>query len=187
MKITTLVRWSTALLAARTTISKKDINKQPSKKWKLQMLYAEHSPIRSVRYFIEITNLKRWISTHLVRHFLGINHFVGTQRTDRTGIDRSKLTQDEESVHAIDMNAQAFINVSRKRLCKQSSEETTKVWRTVISTLKQKDPELASVCVPECVYRGFCPELQPCGYSESTNYTNNRVNYVNTCKQLQPK
>lgn len=27
--------------------------------------------------------------------------------------------------------------------------------------------ELASVMVPECVYRGFCPEFHSCGYDKT--------------------
>lgn len=62
-------------------------------------------------------------------------------------------------------NAQALINISRKRLCSCASPETREAWKLVIEALKEKDPILASVCVPECIYRGFCPEFDRCcGY-----------------------
>jgi hypothetical protein len=35
----------------------------------------------------------------------------------------------------------------------------------VIDALAEKEPELASCCVPECVYRGFCPEFKSCGFA----------------------
>ena len=38
-------------------------------------------------------------------------------------------------------------------------------WEIVIEKLKEIDPILAEKCVPECVYRGFCPEHKRCcGY-----------------------
>ena len=37
----------------------------------------------------------------------------------------------------------------------------------VIEELKKSEPELASCCVPECVYRGFCPEFKSCGFVNS--------------------
>lgn len=30
--------------------------------------------------------------------------------------------------------------------------------------LREKEPEIASMLVPNCVYRGFCPEMIPCGW-----------------------
>ena len=68
-------------------------------------------------------------------------------------------------------NAQAFINISRKRLCKCASYETRMAWEVVISMLKEFDPILAEKCVPECVYRGFCPEFDRCcGYCNTEKY-----------------
>lgn len=63
-------------------------------------------------------------------------------------------------------NAQAFINISRKRLCIGcASKETREAWEIVIAMLKEVDPILAEKCVPECVYRGFCSETDRCcGY-----------------------
>ena len=33
--------------------------------------------------------------------------------------------------------------------------------------LAKQEPELAACCVPECVYRGFCPEFKSCGFAGS--------------------
>ena len=57
--------------------------------------------------------------------------------------------------------------ISRRRLCAQASPETRAAWKMVIDALAEKEPELASCCVPECVYRGFCPEFKACGYCGS--------------------
>jgi hypothetical protein len=69
-------------------------------------------------------------------------------------------------------NAQAFINISRRRLCVGcASPETRKAWGLVIDALKDYDPILAEKCVPECIYRGFCPEFERCcGYVNTEAY-----------------
>ena len=64
-------------------------------------------------------------------------------------------------------NAQAFISISRKRLCKGCpSPETRLAWEIVIDALREVDPILAEKCVPDCIYRGFCTEDDRCcGYA----------------------
>ncbi len=75
-------------------------------------------------------------------------------------------------------NAQAFINISRKRLCSCASKETRESWKAVIAYLKEVDPILAEKCVPECVYRGFCPEFDRCcGYVNTEAYKNRLEEY----------
>ena len=103
-----------------------------------------------------------WVSVHLVRHWLGVVHFVTTQRTDRTGTDRNKAPQDTPVDHEMVANVQALINMSRKRLCYNASTETTAAWLKVRKAIADKDPEVAAVMVPECVYRGFCPAVSKC-------------------------
>lgn len=169
--------WQKVKDAAMSTIGK-DTGKYPSSEWKHKILLAEHSPIRLLEFTIVIRELPYWISTHLVRHWLGIVHFVSTQRTDRTGVDRSKKYQDALVTHKIRVNAQAMINISRKRLCSMASKETRLAWRLVIDALATKEPEIASVCVRECVYRGFCPELNSCGFSETGQFAEERLRYV---------
>jgi hypothetical protein len=162
--------WINALNAARNTVSKEQTNKEPSGEWKRKILLAEHSPIRLVKIFYTWETIKSWISVHLTRHKIGAEHFVSTQRDDRTNIDRDKASQDTLVSHSIEANAQAIINISRKRLCYQSHKETREVWGKLLDDLKRQEPELYSVCVPECIYRGFCPELKPCGYASSKDF-----------------
>jgi hypothetical protein len=40
----------------------------------------------------------------------------------------------------------------------------------VLDEIKRSEPELFSVCVPDCVYRGFCPEFKCCGYAKTDAY-----------------
>lgn len=162
--------WNDVLNSARTTVGSLETNSSPSSKWRKQILKAEHSPIRGLSFRIKITDLKSWVSTHLVRHWLGIVHFVQTQRSDRTGIPRDDLPQGALVNHEIYVNAQALINISRKRLCMQASQDTRETWQAVINEVAKVEPELAEVCVRECLYRGFCPEIKTCGYTKTDEY-----------------
>lgn len=71
---------------------------------------------------------------------------------------------------AASVNAQALINISRKRLCGKASKETREAWRAVKKEMEKVDPVMASVMVPECVYRGFCPERKSCGFVNTEAY-----------------
>ena len=161
--------WQTVKNAAMNTVGKES-GKYPDSDWKKRILMAEHSPIRLLTFTVRITDLPYWVSVHLVRHKIGVEHFVKTQRSDRTGVDRSDLPQGALVNHTIHINAQALINISRKRLCSQASPETREAWKAVIEAIRPYEPELASVCVKECIYRGFCPDMTSCGYSESETY-----------------
>lgn len=171
--------WAKVKRSARTTIGREGEGTYPSDAWKKQILLAEHSPIRKIKFSWKWTNLKSWVSVHFVRHWLGIIHFVTTQRVDRTGKDRDKSPQDTPVEHEAEANAQALINISRKRLCNQASPETRKAWIEVKNEVKEKDPILASVMVKECIYRGFCPEPNGCGYVDTVAYMRELAEYRN--------
>ena len=162
--------WREVADAARTTVGLEKGDGEPSSVWKRKMLLAEHSPIRQLSIKWKWAGLKYWVSVHFVRHKVGIEHFVRTQRTDRTGKDRDQIAQSAAVDHECIANAQAVINISRKRLCRQASPETQIAWRALLEALNAQEPELTSVCVPECVYRGFCPEIKCCGYSGTEAY-----------------
>lgn len=162
--------WAEVKAAARTTISKDGSGVYPTDSWKKTILLAEHSPIRLLRFGWRWRDLKSWVSVHFTRHHVGINHFVSTQRSDRTGINRDSKPQDSPVLHKCEANAQALINISRKRLCTQASPETRAAWIEVKKAVEAHDPVLASVMVPECVYRGFCPEFKSCGYASTEAY-----------------
>jgi hypothetical protein len=169
--------WLKVKQSARTTVNREGSGKYPDDKWKKSILLAEHSPIRKIKFSWKWTNLKSWVSVHFVRHHLGILHYVSTQRTDRTGVDRDYLRQDALVEHECEANAQALINISRKRLCFQASHETIGAWRQVREEVRKHDPILASVMVRECIYRGFCPEMKPCGYCNTELYKSELEEY----------
>ena len=163
----TLGTWRDVANAARTTIRMPEGQKEPSSRWKKRILLAEHSPIRKLLVGWKWVDLPYWVSVHFVRHKYGIEHFVSTQRTDRTGEDRTVKPQDAPVEHECLANAAEVMFISRRRLCAQASPETRAAWKMVIDALAEKEPELASCCVPECVYRGFCPEFKSCGFADS--------------------
>ena len=177
--------WKRVLNAARRTIGKNQLNKEPSDSWKAKMLLAEHSPIRLLEYDWSWGEIRQWVTAHLVRHHEGCEKFVHTQRGDRRKIleDYGVETRDElpqGALNDMDMtaNAQALINISRKRLCNCASKETREAWTQVKEAIAEVDPILASKMVPECLYRGFCPEfMNPCGYSKTERYKKDLEEY----------
>ena len=162
--------WRQVADAARTTIRMEEGVKEPSSRWKKRILLAEHSPIRKMVFSWKWLDLPYWVSVHFVRHKFGIEHFVSTQRTDRTGEDRNAKSQDAPVVHECFANAQAVMFISRRRLCGQASPETRAAWRLVVDEIAKVEPEVAACCVPECVYRGFCPEFRPCGFCDTPRF-----------------
>ena len=177
--------WKRVLNAARRTIGKNQLNKEPSDSWKAKMLLAEHSPIRLLEYDWSWGEIRQWVTAHLVRHHEGCEKFVHTQRGDRRKIledygveTRDKLPQGALNDMDMTANAQALINISRKRLCNCASKETREAWTQVKEAIAEVDPILASKMVPECLYRGFCPEfMNPCGYSKTEKYKKDLEEY----------
>jgi len=157
--------WREIANSARTTIGLDAGSGEPKSEWKRKILLSEHSPIRQLSIKAKWYDLKYWVSVHFVRHWLGIIHWVTTQRNDRTGEDRDGKSQDSFVSHEFEANAQAIINISRKRLCTQAHPETKKAWELFLDeAVEPNEPELRKCCVKDCVYRGWCYEYKTCGY-----------------------
>lgn len=186
MEMVTL--WKRALNAARRTIGKAPLDKEPSKSWEAKMLLAEHSPIRLLEYEWTWADIMQWVTTHLVRHHEGCEKFVHTQRGDRRAIldeynvsSRNELPQGATNDMDMTANAQALISISRKRLCNCASKETREAWKQVQDAIREVDPVMADKMVPECIYRGFCPEfMNPCGYADTEKYQQDLKKYRST-------
>lgn len=129
----------------------------------LAKLYkCEHSPIRTQLFWVEMRNIPTFVSVHLVRHKIGVEHFVMSNRDDRGGSD--EVTRLAPVNHGMLVNAQALINMARKRLCVQAHKETVEVMKAIRQGVEACDAALAKTMVPECEYRGMvCHELRPCG------------------------
>lgn len=161
--------WDLVYTLALATMRKTVIGKMPSDEWKRKILLAQHSPIRALQFLIQF-ECPYFVQNHLVRHHEGVQWFVGSQRNDRQNeYDRNAARQDTPVMVTCVINAEALMFISRRRLCSQASKETRDVWRSVVDAVAKVDSVLASCCVPECIYRGFCPEMKPCGLAENNH------------------
>jgi actin-like ATPase involved in cell morphogenesis len=77
------------------------------------------------------------------------------------------------------LNAQEIINISRQRLCNKAELTTNQIWRQVVEELRKIEPELANACVPQCYYRGFCPEFKSCGFADGELFPLKVTDYHN--------
>lgn len=138
----------------------------PDSLWKTRLLKSAHSPIRAGWLTIRIHDLPYWISVHLVRHKIGIEHWVSTQRDDRTKMDipRAEAPQGALVMHTFQLNIESLITISRKRLCGGASKETQEMWLMVLDAIKEQEPEIVELCVPRCVHEKACNEFFSCGY-----------------------
>lgn len=56
--------WRRVLNAARRTVGKKYLDREPSDEFKRKILLAEHSPIRLLEYDFGWADIKQWVSVH---------------------------------------------------------------------------------------------------------------------------
>lgn len=140
----------------------KSSTKAPTEQWIERLVKAEHSPIRELWFGIKMT-IPYWVSVHFVRHHIGVNHYVQTQRSDRTGVNRDEKPQGELVSHIMSINAQELVFMAHKRLCKQASKETREVMQEIVKQVIAVAPYMKDVLVPLCVYRGGkCDEMFSC-------------------------
>lgn len=141
----------------------KTTTKQPTEKWLKELVEAEHSPIRELWFGIKM-EIPYWVSVHFVRHHIGINHYVQTQRNDRqSNYDRASAPQGQMVSHIMSINAQELIHMAHKRLCRQASKETREVMKEIVTLVREVAPYMKDVLVPLCAYRnGKCTEMFSC-------------------------
>jgi hypothetical protein len=156
--------------AARITAHKRDVSTKPLANYALNNYFlSEHSPIRSFIIRVKFYDISRRVAMHLVRHVHSLP-FVSSTRPDRFPNQK-----DDQIVDMIqDFNAQALIDMARKRLCLMSYPETVKTIRELKHELmcyessERTEQEavraLGSFLVPNCVYRGGCPENSGCRF-----------------------
>lgn len=149
------------ILCKRITLGTvgKDSLKPPSSDLKHSLLKARHSPIRILQYYFLLKDIPYWVSVHLCRHVHALP-FVKTQRTDRTGIDRTKLPQDSPVNMWLVVNAEELQVIANKRLCKMASEQTRDIVSKMCQLAEEATPELKGLLVPMCVRNGgICYEI----------------------------
>lgn len=157
--------WREVVNDCRTTVGKDELGKEPSQKFKREILISEHSPIRSMSVKWQWVNIPSWVVTHFSRHKWEC--FIKTQRSDRTGVDRNKLPQDSPVIMTGEANTQHLIDTGRKRLCRLASRETRKYMEDLKTSIKPSEPEISDVLVPNCIYRCGCPEPGGCGWYDA--------------------
>lgn len=166
----------------RVTVWKDSLGHNPSDKFMDDIYFSEHSPIRDKIFVVSLRDIPYWISVHLVRHSEGVTPYVSSQRDDRhnNAIPREEMPQGALVNMDMTVNAQAMINISRKRLCRMASKETMEIWKQVVKELEKVDEELAKNCVPNCVYRGgICPEgKNGCKYNQTECFKQELLGYL---------
>jgi len=126
---------------------------------KLDSYILEHSPTRVEEYFIELKNIPTFVSVHFVRHKIGVEHFVLSNRNDRGGDD--DVDRWTPVNHSMKINAEALINLARKRLCLTSHEETVYIMNMIKEEMTKVNYNLGQMLIPNCVYRnGLCKEIK---------------------------
>lgn len=150
----------------------KDIRtkKMPSLELWYKMILSEHSSHRAVKYRVTIEDMPYYAHVHLVRHHVGVEPHVFSQRDDggvETVTERDNLPQGAYVNMILDLNVQSIINISRQRLCFKAH----KVLRDFVNGLKKSlqksdnyDKILASLLMRPCQwYPGICKEPTSCG------------------------
>lgn len=180
IEIQRVTSWKDVLNAARFTQRKLPLDKEPSTKFKKNIIKAEHSPLRCLMFNIDFYDIPRYVSDHLVRH-VHAQPFVSTGRSDV--LEENPPREEQRMTDLYNMrlflNAQEIIAISRARLCTKAEKETRRIWGEVVSQLKDIEPELAAACVPNCIYRGHCPEIQSCGMADGELFPLRVNDYIN--------
>lgn len=150
---------------------------KPSKMTLAQCYRAMHSNIRTQIFWVECADIPLFVASQLVRSHVGVQFFQKTHRPDRNldAKDEGRMTPTDISFI---INAEAIINMSRKRLCAKASAETRQIWESVLMEVAKVDPDLVKFCVKPCVeHCGICREHKPCGYNKSDKGKNEIENY----------
>ncbi len=155
--------WMGVKRRALVTVGKQPIT-PPDAEWMVKILEARHSPIRYLHFSFLLEDIPSWVSVHLVRHHVGVQPYVKSQRNDRqSDYDRTKAPQDAPVTMILDVNGEALLTLANKRLCKQASEETREVVKMMCNEVTKVRKEFAPFLVPMCVYHGGrCHEMKPC-------------------------
>ena len=154
--------WQEVVDDCRVTVDKPPLGKEPSDKFKRDMMVCEHTPIRRLSVSFIWENLAYWVAMHLKTPTW--YSVVTSQRDDRQNkYKRGKAPQDAPVTFTGETNAQHLIDTSRKRLCYQASPETRETWEDYKITVGEEvDEHIAWAMVPNCVYRCGCPEPHMC-------------------------
>lgn len=125
-----------------------------------------HSPIRAVIYRFYLEDIPTFVATHLIRHHVGVQPYVQSQREDNTNIPRNFRTQVDPVNMILDINVNGLIDMAKARLCGKASKETREVLEEIKSTLQNSEDDydisLSKYLKAPCQWYGICFEPQGC-------------------------
>lgn len=159
--------WMEVVDDCRSTVGLEELGRGPSDQFKRDILISEHSPIRDIIVKWKWREIPYSVAMHWARHKW--EKFIRTQRTDRTGIDRGGLSQNEDVSFTGEANIQHLIDTWRKRLCTMAASET-RAYAEDFKLELMREPGLefiGEILVPNCIYRFGCPEFKTCGVYSS--------------------
>lgn len=156
--------WQWVKRLALNTVGKDYMmDKEMSLELKKKYLKSEHSPIRYLQFIIKL-DIPYCDSVCFVRHKMGVDHFVQSQRNDRQDkYDRYEAPQGQPVSHIMWVNAQELMFMARKRLCGMASKNVQKIMRMIRDEVLKTNPEFEDVLVTNCQYLHECPEFKSCG------------------------
>ncbi|HUU86786.1 MAG TPA: hypothetical protein VMX17_03440 [Candidatus Glassbacteria bacterium] len=147
------------------------VKKMPSLEIWQKMILSEHSSPRAVKYRIYIEEIPYYAHVHLIRHNIGVEPHVRSQRDDNGKEEvtfRDDTSQGAPISMILDVNVQALINIARKRLCykahRQVQDFVEKLKCALIYNGDDYDKVLGKLLMRPCSwFPGYCSELKPCG------------------------
>lgn len=176
--------WERCKMLALNTAGKEYTGTVVSDKWKKQILTAGHSPIRTLMFTIKM-QIPYYVSTHFVRHKIGVEHYVQSQRNDRqSNYDRELAPQNAIVSHIMEVNAEQLMFMAHRRLCNKADKTTKYVMTKICMEVIKVNPELKDFLVPMCQHLSRCPEFVPCGYWESIKAEKNKIKPEDLCKHF---
>lgn len=155
--------WIKCKTRALVTIGKSKVINAPTLEWKKSILLARHSPIRCLPISFYFQDLPSYISVHFVRHHVGCEKYVKSQRNDRqSDYDRTKAPQDTPVNMIMDFNGESIQTFMQKRLCNMADPKTREVAEQMRDLLIKANPEFKDVLKKPCQMFGRCFEMYPC-------------------------
>ena len=159
--------WKRCKMLALNTMGKEYAGSEITEEWKHKILKAKHSPIRTLMFTIKMT-IPSYVSVHFVRHKIGVEHFVQSQRNDRqSNYDRDLAPQNSMVSHIMDINAEQVMFMSNRRLCGMADKTTRYVMTLICKAIEEANPEFVGSLKPMCELLHECPEFKSCGYWEN--------------------
>lgn len=159
--------WERCYMLALNTMGKKYTGSVITNGWKSKMLKCRHSPIRTLMFTIRMV-IPYYVSNHFVRHKIGVEHYVQSQRNDRqSNYDREAAPQSAMVTHIMDIDATQLMSMANARLCVMADPTTRYVMALICKTVEDSNPEFVGHLKPMCEYLHECPEFKSCGYWEA--------------------